>query len=613
MRTLLSWCRTALAIVLAVVATATVALPRSAQAAAKEAYPYGYVAKELTRSAKSFEVAAGETFQFTIAFKNTGTATWYREGKNYVSAYTHGPRYRKSDFRDSSWLGDTQPARLKEDVVKPGQVGTVTFTLFAPLKAGTYKETFALAAEGRAFHDGGLFSVHIVVDPKKQLLADQEALPGMKLAPGFKAQMLLVSERSLALSAGQSTQFRVGFKNVGRTAWKKGETAVRAVSQIPLRFRDASWNNSVVAPLTADVQPGQLAFFTISLAAPAEGGSFTPAFNLAHGEDLIEGGEVEIPVEVRENKVPAQVDPTVPGSPLAAPGNRGPNIRVGVYFLDLITEQVRVTANGSYTLYDGAALRVQPLSGLTVMTYDPATHRYRVENGSFAYTPSSYPRLVPDDPANTVMEILSLDERASWDPSVNFNKFRGSLELRYNDKKKRAWVIEELPLEDYMRGLAETSNGSPMEYQKALVTAARTYAAYIIELGGKHASEYFNVNRTGDDQVYKGYVSELVRPNVVKAVEETRGQVVTHNGDVVVTPYFSRSDGRTRSWSEVWNGAKPWLVGKPAEYDKAAGRALWGHGVGMSANDALDRAKAGALWQDILKYYYTGIALTQLY
>jgi stage II sporulation protein D len=162
-----------------------------------------------------------------------------------------------------------------------------------------------------------------------------------------------------------------------------------------------------------------------------------------------------------------------------------------------------------------------------------------------------------------------------------------------------------------MRGLAETSNGSPMEYHKALVTAARTFAYFVQKTGGKHASRHFDVTTGAGDQVYKGYVSELVRPNVVRAVEETRGTVVTYEGDVAVTPYFSRSDGRTRSYSEVWGKHNPWLVSKPAPYDE--GKTLWGHGVGMSASDAVGRAESGATWQEILKYYYTGIELSQRY
>ncbi|HSD12000.1 MAG TPA: SpoIID/LytB domain-containing protein, partial [Patescibacteria group bacterium] len=244
--------------------------------------------------------------------------------------------------------------------------------------------------------------------------------------------------------------------------------------------------------------------------------------------------------------------------------------------------------------------------------FDFRTLTYTVRNGSYVFTSDKHVTLSPEDPASTIFEITSYENRPSWDPNVNFNRFRGDIRVNYIRATKKLWVVEELPVEDYMRGLAETSNVSPYEYQKALVTAARTYALFVVSLGGKHQSEYFDLGTDGNDQVYKGYASELVRPNVVRAVEETRGTVVTYGGEIVVTPYFSRSDGRTRSWTEVWSSTPhPWLVSRPAPHDR--GQTLWGHGVGMSASDAVGRANDGASWTDILKYYYTGIELKRQY
>ena len=82
----------------------------------------------------------------------------------------------------------------------------------------------------------------------------------------------------------------------------------------------------------------------------------------------------------------------------------------------------------------------------------------------------------------------------------------------------------------------------------------------------------------------------------------------------VVTPYYSSSDGRTRAWTEVWGGAaKPWLVSVPCPFDAAVGRQLLGHGVGLSAWDAVGRAAAGATYDTILGYYYAGTDLKKLY
>jgi len=183
------------------------------------------------------------------------------------------------------------------------------------------------------------------------------------------------------------------------------------------------------------------------------------------------------------------------------------------------------------------------------------------------------------------------------------------MELNYYEPNNNVWLIEELPLEQYLRGLGETSNNSAPEFQKALVVAARNYAYFVHSIGGKYA--LFDVETGAADQVYRAYGSETIRPNVVAAVAATAGQMVTYNGDIVVTPYFSRSDGRTRAWGEVWNGSKPWLVSVPAPHD--VGQTLWGHGVGMSASDALGWANDGKTYDWILKYFYTGTVLKKIY
>jgi peptidoglycan hydrolase-like amidase len=61
----------------------------------------------------------------------------------------------------------------------------------------------------------------------------------------------------------------------------------------------------------------------------------------------------------------------------------------------------------------------------------------------------------------------------------------------------------------------------------------------------------------------------------------------------------------------VWNGSKPWLVSVPAPHD--IGKTLWGHGVGMSASDALGWADDGKTYDWILKYFYTGTVLKKIY
>ncbi|MEA3249145.1 MAG: NBR1-Ig-like domain-containing protein [Patescibacteria group bacterium] len=575
-----------------------------------------YSAQEVYRSPKEINMAPGEIVTLTMGFRNTGSATWYPSARNYVSVYTYDPKYRKSDFEDVSWYRYNQPARISTQVTPPGQMGEVKMRLKAPTTPGVYRETFHLAAEDLTWIPGGKFTVVINVSgPSTTSSAPSPASALLSNLPagGYAAVRMASNTDRPTLDPGQVQELRIAFKNVGTLPWVKyGNEPVRlmALEGNAYSFRDVSWNSNMASAMLQDrIDSGQLAFFNLKMKAPQYGGTYLARFALYAGDRPIEGGTVDIPIEVKQGSVPANVS-TNTTNEFAASGDRGPNIVVGLL---TTTAPVTVSSTETYQLVDGRNHQpVKRLSGVTTVTFDFSTLVYTVRNGTYTYTSNYHVHLRPDDMRNNIFEISSYENRAAWDRSVNFNKFRGDLAVHYMRSTGRLWVLEELPMEDYIRGLAETSNGSHFEYQKALVSAARTYALFVLSIGGKHKSEYHDVNTTAGDQVYKGYVSELVRPNVVRAVEETRGSMVTYNNELVVTPYFSRSDGRTRAWTEVWGGShKPWLVSVPAPYDQ--GRTLWGHGVGMSALDALGRAKDGASWTQILQHYYTGTQIQRAY
>ncbi len=173
-------------------------------------------------------------------------------------------------------------------------------------------------------------------------------------------------------------------------------------------------------------------------------------------------------------------------------------------------------------------------------------------------------------------------------------------------------MINELPIEYYLKGLVETGNSDPYELQKAVYTAARTYAYVYLPTGTYKPERMWDVHSVWD-QVYKGYSAERSNPNGVRAVDETRGVLVTFELRPVITPYFTRSDGSTRGWKSVWGGTdKAWLKPVVTTYD--AGKKMWGHGVGMSTLDAKGRIqKDGWNFEQVLKYYYTGVQLRPTY
>src|SRR3989339_1117870 len=116
----------------------------------------------MIRSAQVVEMAPGQTVEFTVGFKNAGTALWGNGGSNFVSVYTYDPKYRTSSFGDSSWYRSNQPVKL-DSLVVPGQIGTFRFRLKAPASEGDHTESFHLAAEDLTWIPGGLFGVTIRV------------------------------------------------------------------------------------------------------------------------------------------------------------------------------------------------------------------------------------------------------------------------------------------------------------------------------------------------------------------------------------------------------------------------------------------------------------------
>jgi hypothetical protein len=108
-----------------------------ASAVAAPASAAEFEAKEVSRSAETITVSPRGTATVTLRFQNVGTSTWTNYAKDFVSIYTYGPKYRESLFADTSWTGRTQPARMQDGVIGPGNTGTFQFRITAPAAPGT--------------------------------------------------------------------------------------------------------------------------------------------------------------------------------------------------------------------------------------------------------------------------------------------------------------------------------------------------------------------------------------------------------------------------------------------------------------------------------------------
>lgn len=587
----------------------------------------GWSAQLTKISATVVTLQPGQEAPVTVTFKNVGTKTWTESGATYSSLYTQGPKYHSSAIRGSDWKSDSQTGPIDADVA-PGKTGTVTFKVKAPDKPGIYNEQLQLAAEDTAWISGGTFSISVNV--VKSATAAPAAVPTPTPAPAataapagsLGATRLMMSTDRIVAKGGDKADVTVLFKNSGTETWG----VRKLVQDVGLRiatddatpsFTDPSWPSSTVALAVNDaVAPGRTAFLKFAIRAPSTKGDYDVRFKLVVDDQDVPGGTFDIPVTVTDD-APASTNPqpgngtsitptlpTVPAQTLIPE----PTIRVGVATVPVDTLVLTSTGGLSVRNQAGLELGKIPLGGQATVKI-AAGGAMQVLGGSAPIALNGVVRFVPDagDGAATKVAAGAGETWSSWADGA---RFRGTIEIEYYAPADVTWVVNELGIEKYLYGLGEMSNGAPHEYQKALITAARTYAYWHLTNPGKHVT--FTVDSTGD-QVYRGYDREVQQPNVVRAADETRGQLVNYQGQLVVTPYFANSDGRTRAWTEVWGGAaKPWLVSVVAKYD--IGKKLWGHGVGMSARDAAYRADDdGWTWDQLLKYYYTGIDLKELW
>ena len=122
----------------------------------------------------------------------------------------------------------------------------------------------------------------------------------------------------------------------------------------------------------------------------------------------------------------------------------------------------------------------------------------------------------------------------------------------------RLTAVNTVLIEDYLLGVVPLEIGArppgEIEAVKAQAIAARTYA--IGNMGSRERLG-FDVYPTVADQVYGGRSRE--DSVATRAVRETAGEVLTHNGRPIIAYYHSTCGGQTADLSEAW----PWRAQLP--------------------------------------------------
>lgn len=168
-------------------------------------------------------------------------------------------------------------------------------------------------------------------------------------------------------------------------------------------------------------------------------------------------------------------------------------------------------------------------------------------------------------------------QKEEKDPYEKVDKTSPTISV-YNSSTNK---IEEMDIETFLYGVlsAEMSSDFSEEALKAQAVAARTYIIYKKEnnmtnghkgadicTNSNHCQAYFSYdelkNTKGDDWIKESY------PKIKKAVDDTKGHILTYDEKAILPLYFSTSGGKTENCEEVFSSQYPYLKSVNSPYEE---------------------------------------------
>lgn len=511
-------------------------------------------------------------FDFSVKLKNKGNVPWKNSGDSKIVL--------KSTV--SKLTGE-----LVQNEVQPEEIGEFKINLTMPSKGGKFSEDLV------AYIEGAKFSLPEKIEFSTNVYERE-----------YDAE--IISQTPInTLEKGKTYEISVTLANIGSKTWKKDNLDLAVV-----RSQDISISNLQISLPT--IKPSEFSYLTFKAKISADA---KLEKNTIFVRPRVDGNPLtRLPVIFNYEIVEAKAEPKKENLKTenkkidktnSKTSSTDQSIRVKISF----SGEPQITGNGSFDIYSAENF-ITTLNTGEIASVKKEDGKYHVKANELSFLKDKPIRFIPKD--ETILKIENFNHAPAWNPALNDNEYRGILEVR--DIDNTMTVINELPLEDYLKGLAEISNDEKIEKIKAIVVAARTYAKYYTTTGQKFPGKPYNLDDNPEvSQKYLGYGFEKRAPYVVASVQVTEGEVITYNGKVVITPYFSQSDGtKTKSAKEVWKWDNtPYLIS--VDDSSCSGDKFLGHGVGLSGCGAKGLAEKGFDYQQILKHYYTGVEITDLY
>jgi SpoIID/LytB domain protein len=208
----------------------------------------------------------------------------------------------------------------------------------------------------------------------------------------------------------------------------------------------------------------------------------------------------------------------------------------------------------------GVGKRGEPCA-VTVAT-GAAVGRGMVSIGAVSYPFSGSVLVRPRDQGKStiILETVSYAQGMAWS-GVADKELRGDLEIIFDPAKNGLFIINRLPLEEYLYGViaAEMPVHWPQEALKTQAVIARTYALHLKNNLHPHSALGYHLCDEQHCQVYSGVAVESQKART--AADLTRGGVMAYKGKPIHSVFSSNCGGHTQRGSAAgWADLPYWRM-----------------------------------------------------
>ncbi|MFH0834436.1 MAG: N-acetylmuramoyl-L-alanine amidase, partial [Patescibacteria group bacterium] len=525
----------------------------------------------------------GETKNLSIEFRNTSQIDWNPDYFELKILKNEGVKVDNSQLKLPSKVAKNAVVKIEFPITASNKAGKYLFTLQPRWVSGKIKEMAPVD-----------FSIEV--------------------SPPRLMGEVVSQTQNLNLAQGETAEIAIKLKNTGNVVWNSRDVLLQTLPAEPSKLATKTWVSSTQPAklVETSVAAGETGTFRFTIQKSSDA-----AFESLRVVPMLRGlGRIrgkEITLEIRSAQIEgleslegsegskSSEDSEIQNSEPATQNSSEPNIRIKLGF-----ESPKISIGGG-------SFAIQQFGKTLFQGSFADFSTAKLQDGEFV-------RVVPDQ--GTILEIPNFSQ-PNWNGKVNYNKYRGILEVRRMGDT--LVVINELPLETYLHGIAEASPTDPNEKKKLMAVLARSYALYYIDPAHR---KFPGKAWDGDDsparfQQYFGYNYEIAG-GFTEFVEMTKGEVVTYDGHVVKTPYFTSSGGVTKTSTEAGWGTADFQFTKAVEDPWSCGGTLAdagircpenakGHGVGVSGKGAAGLAKEGKTYKEIADYFFNNIKVEKVY